>query len=131
MRMPISDQYQIEEHFRRYDLLEEVLEQEAAYDLQQFFLIPWRWDYLAQHRREVDRPRSALAPVYRLYWAAGMDVGLHVLVRLLARWLPGVCTRLAYRHVIPRLVPRGWRVVDRSDRPRTMQHDTVRHNAVE
>jgi len=131
MRLPIRDQYQIEEHFRRYDRLEEVLEQEAAYDLQQFFLIPWRWDYLAQHRREVDRPRSALAPVYRLYWAAGMDVGLHVLVRLLARWLPGVCTRLAYRHVIPRLVPRGWRVVDRSDRQLTMQHELFRHIEIE
>jgi hypothetical protein len=131
MRLSIRRQYQVEEHFRRYDRLDEVLEQEAAYDLQQFFLIPWRWDYLAQHRREVDRPRSVLAPLYRFYWAVGMDVGLHVLVQLLARWLPSFCTRLAYRQLIPRLVPRGWKVVDRSDRQLTMQHELFRHIEIE
>jgi FAD/FMN-containing dehydrogenase len=131
LRLPIRRQYQVEEHFRRYDRLEEVLEQEAVYDLQQLFLVPWRWDFLAQHRREVGRPRSRLAPLYRLYWAVGMDVGLHVLVRLLARWLPGVCTRLAYRHVIPRLVPGGWKVADRSDRQLTMQHELFRHIEIE
>src|SRR5262245_15992433 len=36
VRIPIRGQYQIEEHFRRYDRLEQVLEQEADYDLQQF-----------------------------------------------------------------------------------------------
>jgi L-gulono-1,4-lactone dehydrogenase len=131
MLLPIRRQYQVEEHFRRYDRLDDVLDQEAGYDLQQFFLVPWRWDYLAQHRCEVDRPRSVLAPLYRLYWAAGMDVGLHVLVRLLARWFPSFCTRLAYRHVIPWLVPRGWKVVDRSDRQLTMQHELFRHIEIE
>src|SRR5262245_28881736 len=91
--LAIRLQYQIEEHFRRYERLEQVLEHEVTYDLQQFFLVPWRWDYFAQHRREVDRPRSRLAPLYRLYWGVGMDVGLHILVRLLARWLPAWCTR--------------------------------------
>jgi L-gulono-1,4-lactone dehydrogenase len=131
VRLPIRQQYRIEEHFRRYDRLEEVLEQESTYDLQQFFLVPWRWDFIAQHRREVDRSRSRLAPLYRLYWSVGMDVGLHVLVRLLARWLPGGCTRFSYRHVIPRLVPKGWKVVDRSDRQLTMQHELFRHIEIE
>jgi len=131
VRVPIRRQYQIEEHFRRYDRLEQVLERDADYDLQQFFLVPWRWDFVAQHRREVDRPRSWLAPLYRLYWAAGMDVGLHVLVRLLARWLPGICTRLFFRRVLPALVPRGWKVVDRSDRQLTMQHELFRHIEIE
>ena len=129
--MPIRRQYQIEEHFRCYDRLEQVLEQESVYDLQQFFLIPWRWDFMAQHRREVDRPRSRLASIYRLYWIVGMDVGLHILVRLLARWLPGSFTRLFFRQIIPRLVPRGWKVVDRSDRQLTMQHELFRHIEIE
>jgi FAD/FMN-containing dehydrogenase len=131
VRLPIRRQYRIEEHFRRYDRLEDVLAQESTYDLQQFFLIPWQWDFMAQHRREVNGPRSRLAPVYRLYWSAGMDVGLHIVVQLLARWLPGFWTRLFYRQIIPRLVPRGWRVVDRSDRQLTMQHELFRHIEIE
>jgi L-gulono-1,4-lactone dehydrogenase len=131
VRIPIRRQYQIEEHFRRYDRLEQVLEQEANYDLQQFFLVPWRWDFFAQHRREVDRPRSLSAPLYRLYWSVGMDVGLHIAVRLLARWLPGVCTKVFFRRLLPWLVPRGWKVVDRSDRQLTMQHELFRHIEME
>jgi len=131
LRLPIRTQYQIEEHFRRYERLEQVLEQEAVYDLQQFFLVPWRWDYFAQHRREVDGPRSRLAPLYRLYWGLGMDVGLHVVVWLLARWLPKWWTRFFYRRVIARLVLIGWKVIDRSDRQLTMQHELFRHIEIE
>src|SRR5262249_41023955 len=69
--------------------------------------------------------------LYRLYWSAGMDVGLHVVVWLLARWLPGLCTRLFYGRVLPVLVPRGWKVVDRSDRQLTMQHELFRHIEIE
>ena len=72
-----------------------------------------------------------MALLYRLYWLVGMDVGLHILVRLLARWLPGSWTRLCYRQVIPRLVPKGWKVVDRSDRQLTMQHELFRHIEIE
>jgi FAD/FMN-containing dehydrogenase len=129
--LQIRPQYQIEEHFRCYERLEQVLEQEAVYDLQQFFLIPWRWDFMAQHRREVDRPPSRIALLYRLYWLVGMDVGLHIVVRLLARWLPGSWTPFCYRQVIPRLVPQGWKVVDRSDRQLTMQHELFRHIEIE
>jgi L-gulono-1,4-lactone dehydrogenase len=131
VRLPIRRQYQIEEHFRRYDRLEEVLDQETTYDLQQFFLIPWQWDFMAQHRSEVNHPRSRLASVYRLYWSLGMDVGLHILVRLLARWLPRICTRFFYRWIIPRLVPKDWKVIDRSDRQLTMQHELFRHIEIE
>jgi FAD/FMN-containing dehydrogenase len=131
MRLPVRPQYQIEEHFRRYESLDQVLEQEATYDLQQFFLVPWRWDYFAQHRREMDRPRGRSAPLYRLYWGVGMDVGLHLLVWLLARWLPGSCTRFFFRHVIARFVPKGWKVVDRSDRQLAMQHELFRHIEIE
>jgi L-gulono-1,4-lactone dehydrogenase len=131
MRLPIRRQYQVEEHFRRYERLEQVLEQEAVYDLQQFFLVPWRWDFLAQHRREVSGRRSRLAWLYRIYWAVGMDVGMHILMCLMARWLPGAWTRFLFRQVIPRSVPQGWKVVDRSDRQLTMQHELFRHIEIE
>jgi L-gulono-1,4-lactone dehydrogenase len=111
--------------------LEEVLAQEEHYPLQQFFLLPWRWDYFAQHRREVDTPISRLALLYRLYWVVGMDVGLHIIVRLLVRLLPTDFTKLFFRRLLTLLVPRPWRVVDRSDRQLTMQHELFRHIEIE
>lgn len=129
--LPVRPQYQIEEHFRRYPTLAEVLAKEAEYDLQQFFLMPWRWDFFAQHRRVVDRPRSGLAPLYRLYWSVGMDRLFHIVIRLLARTSVRPVTRAFFRWVAPILVPRGWKVVDRSDRQLTMAHEKFRHIEIE
>ena len=131
VRLPIRKQYQIEEHLVRYNTLTEVLDQEAEYPLQQFFLVPWRWDYYAQHRRETDRSRSMLAWLYRFYWSLGMDVAFHALIYLLIRGLPGFCTRQFYRWIMPCLIPQGWRVVDRSDRQLTMEHELFRHIEIE
>lgn len=125
--IPIRRQYLIEEHFRKYAELNAVLEADTAYPLQQFFFLPWAWTYLAQHRRETPSARSWTAPLYRAFWAWGMDRGLHWIVIALARWLPDFLCPLAYRSVLPLLVPRGWRVVDRSDRQLTMQHELYRH----
>src|SRR5690606_34545146 len=61
------EMYRIEEHLARYETLEEVIAAEEEYPLQQFFLLPWSWSYLAQHRRETGEARSRLAPVYRAY----------------------------------------------------------------
>jgi hypothetical protein len=84
--------------------------------------VPWRWDFYAQHRREVDRPRSWLAPLYRLYWSVGMDVVFHWTVIAMARWLPLSLCKAYYRLIMPAFVPRGWKVVDRSDRQLSMGH---------
>src|SRR3954447_3021094 len=59
--------YRVEEHFRQYEDLGGVLAKENEYPLQQFFLVPWWWKYLAQHRRETAAPRSVWATLYRLY----------------------------------------------------------------
>lgn len=131
IQFPARKQYQIEEYLRQYDTLNEVLEQESAYPLQQFFLIPWRWDYFAQHRRETDASRSWHTGLYRLFWSLGMDVAFHWIICLLARALPSKATPFAFRHGIPHLIPQGWKVVDRSDRQLTMQHEKFRHIEVE
>jgi FAD/FMN-containing dehydrogenase len=131
VRIPIRPQYQVEEHFRSYPRLDDVLAAEADYPLQQFHLVPWRWDYVAQHRREVDAPRSRSAPLYRLFWWVGMDVVFHLLVRLLARRLPHGCTPFFSRWVMPWTVPEGWKVVDRSDRQLTFRHELFRHIGIE
>lgn len=131
VRIPIRPQYQIEEHIRRYDSLAQVLQQETDYPLQQFFLVPWRWDFFVQQRRELNQPRSSSAWLYRLYWRVGMDVGFHDIILALVRLLPRHCTKLFYRWVMPLLVPQGWKVVDRSDRQLTMQHQLFRHIEIE
>jgi FAD/FMN-containing dehydrogenase len=131
VRLPIRRQYRIEEHFRRYDRLEHLLEAEGKYPLQQFFLVPWRWDFFAQHRRETTDPPSRSTLLYRLFWLAGMDTALHLIIRALARSLPPAWTRRFFRHVLPRLVPMGWTVADRSDRQLTMQHELFRHIEIE
>ncbi len=56
-----------------------------------------------------------------------MDRGLHWIIMALARWLPRWFCLFAFRFVLPQLVPRNWRVVDRSDRQLTMQHQLYRH----
>jgi len=127
----VREQYRIEESFQRYSALEHVLAAESRYELQQFYLVPWQWSYFAQHRRETRAARSWHAPLYRVFWALGMDVGLHLLICSLARWLPSQWTKYAFRHVIPPLIPVGWKVVDRSDRQLTMQHELFRHVEVE
>jgi FAD/FMN-containing dehydrogenase len=131
LRLPIRPQYHVEEHFAGYATIAEVLAQEKTYPLQQFYFLPWRWDFFAQHRRESSAPLSRTAWLYRLYWCVGMDVGLHIIVRLLARHLPPCYTRFFFRRVLTKLVPRPWRVVDRSDRQLTMQHELFRHIEIE
>lgn len=131
IRIPIRKQYRIEEHIRRCDSLTQVLQQETNYPLQQFFLLPWRWDFLAQHRRELDQRRSRLAWLYRLYWRVGMDVAFHYIILILVRLLPLRCTKAFYRWIMLLLVPQGWKVVDRSDRQLTMQHQLFRHIEIE
>lgn len=131
VRIAIRERFQIEEHFRRYNTVAEVVAAESEYDLQQFFLVPWNWNLYAQHRREVAAPRSWHAPFYRLYWALGMDVAFHLIVLALARVLPARAPKIFYRSIMPWLVPRGWKVVDRSDRQLTMHHELFRHIEIE
>ncbi len=125
-------QYRIEEHFREYETLEEVLAAEEQYPLTQFYLVPWRWKWMAQHRRESDAPRSWLAPLYRLYWFLWIDVSLHVVILLLARWLRSAAlVRLFYRWIVPLAIVRPWRVVDRSQDMLVMEHELFRHIEIE
>ncbi len=131
VRLPIRPQYRIEEHFHRHTTLEEVLRAESTYPLQQTFLLPWRWEFFAQHRRETDQPASRHVVMHRLFWAVGMDLALHLVIRMLARHLPFRFNRFLYRRILPNIVPRNWPVVDRSDRQLTMNHALFRHIEIE
>jgi len=121
-------QYFVEEHFQRYDDIESVLEVEAEYPLQQFFLLPWLWRFVAQHRRETLRPRSRWATLYRWYFFLLFDIGLHLLVLLAVRVLrsPRI-VRFLFRQLTPRMVVRNWKVVDESSKMLVMEHELFRH----
>ena len=130
--VPVRGQYFVEEHLREYRELADVLAAEEEFPLQQFYLVPWRWTYLAQHRREVPGPRSLLAPLYRAYWFAIIDVGLHVLLQVLVKMLrSAVLVRAFYRWLVLLFVFRGWRVIDRSDCQLIMEHELFRHIEIE
>ncbi len=110
-------QYQVLERSRPCRDIDEALASEHEAPLQQFFLFPQQWRYCVQERKVVDQARSWSAPLYRLYWLLGLDVGLHVLVKLFAAWLRSRwLIRGLYTQLLPRFLFPWWKVVDRSDR---------------
>ena len=130
--MQCRDEYWIEESFREYHELRKVLSQESEYPLQQFYFIPWRWNYVAQHRRESTAARSKMASVYRWYRFVAFDVGMHILILAAIRLLKSfVIVRLLFSHVLPRFVLRGWRVTDDATSQLVMKHDLFRHIEIE
>lgn len=124
--------YFIEEQSRWAEDIGTVLSWEADTPLQQFYLIPESWRYLAQRRRVAPGPRRGGALLYRLYWLTLIDVSLHVVLKLFASVLrsPSLI-RLLYRRILPALVFPGWPVVDVSDRQLVMEHELFRHLELE
>ena len=130
--MWVRPQYSVEEHFRRYETLSEVIATESAFPLQQFFLIPWRWDFWVQHRREVATPANWRGRIYQAYFYAVMEVGLHLAIIFLSnlyrsRW----ATRVFFRRVLPWTVIRNWKVIGKSQDMLVMEHEMFRHVEIE
>lgn len=120
--------YNVEEHFERCSTLDDVLQREADFPLQQFYLIPWVWKFWVQRRRETPATRSTLASVYRLYCYLTLDVTFHVLLILLRQYLRSrSAARFFFRWILPATVIRGWKVVDRSQDMLIMEHELFRH----
>jgi L-gulono-1,4-lactone dehydrogenase len=124
--------YHIEEFMTIHESLDQALAMEAAYPLQQFFFLPWYEKYLGQHRRESQHARSRLATLYRWYWFATIDVGLHVILKAIVQWLRS--PRLAkafFRFLAPATLIRNWHVVDHSHDMLVMEHELFRHIEIE
>ena len=120
--------YRVEEHLHEYATLDEVLAAELEFPLQQFYLIPWRWRYLGQHRRETTAPRSWFARAYRWYWFLTIDLGLHLSILLLVR----ICRsrsliKVFFSRLASPAVIKNWTVVDRSEDMLVMEHELFRH----
>lgn len=128
VRFRCVPQYQVEERLQ-WRSLEEILQAEDEWPLQQFFLMPDGRRWLAQQRRVSQPSRGCWhAPLYRGYWFASMDVGLHTMLKLLIGLLGS--QRLAsalMKHIAPWTVITGWQVRDRSDRMLVMEHELFRH----
>lgn len=129
IRLRPRPQYDVIEHFAGYSSLSEVLSRVDEFPLQQFYLSPHRWDWIAQHRviREGHRGRSLAARLYRVYFHLTFDWGLHLGIKFCA----GLCrSRRLVRglfRLLPLFVVRGWRVADRSDCQLIMEHELFRH----
>jgi len=113
--------------------IDQILDHEADYPLQQFFLVPHQWGWFAQRRdTSADLRRSWYAELYRLYWFLGIDVGLHLGIKLMVSVLKSPKTvRFAYRRLLPQSIIRNLTVVDHSDRALVMEHELFRHMEIE
>lgn len=124
--------YLVEEHFGQYDDLNAVLDAEADFPLQQFFLVPWRWTYFAQHRREIDTPKSRTLPIYKWYRFLVFDIAMHLLILFSVRCIRlKSATKLLFRWVVPAFVVRNWHVVGDSSEQLVMEHELFRHVEIE
>ena len=124
--------YNVQEHSTAHASLSDVLEQETEFPLQQFYLMPWSWVYFGHHRVETEQPRSRLRSVYRWYCFTVIDVGLHVVMFLLAKILKQAwAIRFFFKRVLPFTILRQWKVVDDSHAMLTMEHELFRHIEIE
>ncbi len=132
VRLEVRDKYRVEEQFRQYTNLNEVLAAEAEYPLQQFYLVPWKWTFFAQQRRETTRKHSRLAWLYHQYRFWVFDVLMHLLILLVthsffSKW----CTKFAFKWMIPACVIRNWKVVADSSTQLVMEHELFHHIELE
>ena len=124
--------YNVEEHAVAHADLESVLAMESDFPQQQFYLMPWSWNYFGHHRVETNKPRSSLATLYRWYNFLVIDIGLHVAMFVLAKVLKSAwAIRFFFNRILPLTIVRNWRVVDDSHAMLTMEHELFRHIEIE
>jgi len=130
--MQCREMYSVEENFREYTELSDVLRAEEQFPLQQFYLVPWHWKYFAQHRRETDACNSRLLLLYHYYRFLVFDLAMHVLIILCVRCLRvNSAIRLLFRWILPAFVIRNWRVIGPSSTQLIMEHELFRHVEIE
>ncbi len=132
VKMLCRPSYNVEEAWHEYEQLADVIDAERKYPLQQFVLVPWRWTFMSQHRRETDRPKSRTAWLYHWYRYLTIDISMLLLILLVVRVLRiNVIIRLMFRRVIPAFVIRDWHVVSPSSRQLVMENELFRHIELE
>jgi hypothetical protein len=101
--------------------------------LQQFFLMPHSWKFFAQERLvSLELRRRGFAAIYRIYWFLVIDLGMHLVMKLLVSILRSRrLVHIFFRSIVPALVFHNWLVTDRSDRALVMKHELFRHLELE
>ena len=124
--------YCIAETLVRRATLDEVLADEATFPLQQFVLVPYLWAFVVFQRREAGNERpSWWRVIHRLYAFVGIDVLLHVLIKLLVTIGRGGWIRWFFRSMFIHLVWLNRTVIDRSERVLTSHHELFKHLEME
>lgn len=134
--LPARAQYHVGETNARYTAIEDVLAGEAEHPLQHFFLVPHHWGYVAQHRRvapPVERPLYRFDMwTYFAGWFLAIDVGLHLVLKLLANGLRSrALIRRFFRGVVPYLLLEDKVYIGRSDQVLCWEHELFRHVELE
>jgi FAD/FMN-containing dehydrogenase len=134
VRIRCVPRYEVAETVVPCATLDEVLAEEDRFLLQQFYLIPHRWTYFVQRRVAApfrDR-RSWSAKLYRAYWFLGIDLGLHLIIKMLVSVLQDrAAARWFHRRILPLLIVRNTTVQDHAERMMTMRHELFRHLEIE
>lgn len=133
VRFRCIPKYDVAETVTSCATIDEVLRLESQFPLQQFFLIPHRWSYFVQRRQPVSpQKRSWSAILYRAYWFLGIDIGLHLVIKLLASLLRSpLAIRFFYQTILSRLILKNRTMIDASDRMLVMEHELFRHLEIE
>jgi len=133
MTLPCIPQYFVQEKASFCETIEEVLILEKKAPLQQFFLMPHSWKFFTQERLvSLELRRRGFAAIYRIYWFLVIDLGMHLVMKLIVSILRS--RRLVhtfFRSIVPSLVFHNWIVTDRSDRALVMKHELFRHLELE
>lgn len=132
VKMLCRPSYNIEEAWHEHEQLTDVIEAEDQYPLQQFFLVPWRWTYMSQYRRETDRRQSRTAWLYHWYRYLTIDLSMLLLIVIMVRVLRiNSLVQFMFRRIIPTFVICDWHVVGASTRQLVMEHEIFRHIELE
>ncbi len=131
--LPCVPQYYVEESMERLYSIDDVVDREKSWPLQQFYLIPHSWNFVLQKRRVTSERRpGAVSKLYRAYWLLVIDIGLHIGIKLTASLLQSAgAVSFFFRRVASLLVFENWNVTDRSDKQLTMNHHWFRHLELE
>lgn len=130
--MQCREKYSVEEHFCEHQTLAEVVDAEAEFPLQQFYLIPWLWTWIAQHRREQAGRNSRLLPLFHWYRFIVFDVSMHLLILMFVRvFRLKASTRFLFRWILPNFVVRKWKIVGPATSQLVMEHEMFRHVEIE
>ena len=131
--LPCIPQYFVKEKSTFCKTIEEVLVLEKQAPLQQFFLMPQSWYFFAQERLvSPELSRQGFAAIYRIYWFLVIDLGMHLVMKLLVSILRSRrLVHIFFRSIVPSLVFQNWVVTDRSDRALVMKHELFRHLELE